>query len=210
MVLIRGKSLLSIAKEEMASTRRVKHEKDQKSREMREENSSKAEDIKRVVDRNISRMFADSVPAAVVDVVEVNGMNMRTKMIADRTQLLKSGRRRAEPSYFGEIKKQYLAALTGQQLVKAIEPDEDIPAGLAEGIAAARHTQRRYRKLGPLTHWLETRHAHMPQSGAVMVVDLLVETHVTKDPRQLHIITFVHAPPPQRFPNCIGWVVGGN
>ena len=128
-------------------------------------------------------MFGSAVPAAVVDVVEVNGQNMRQRMVSDRLALLRSGRARADPSYFGGLKKEYLAALTGNHLVKANDSDEEIPECLKKAVAAARHTQRRFRKLGPLTHWLDTRSLCIPQAGVVMIVDVLVETHVAGDAR---------------------------
>ena len=156
--------MIARAQQDLATARRAKDTKDTRARELREEKSNKPEDIKRVVDRNILRLFGDSVPATVVDVVEVNGLTMRNRMIADRTALLASGRKRADPAYFGEVKKEYLAVLTGQPLVKATSPDEQIPDGLHESIAAAKNPQRRFRKLGPLTHWLETRNTPVPQA----------------------------------------------
>ena len=142
--------------------------------------SSKLDDIKKVVERNIQRMFAGVVQNRVVDSVSINGKTMRDTMIEDRQQLLREGRRRAPPEYFGNIKKQFVAALLGTPVVPAVAPNEVAPPGLDTSIAACRAIQRRHRKQEPLMHWLSCRQLPLSQASVVKLVDLLLETHYAR------------------------------
>lgn len=142
----------------------------------REESSTNPDDIAKVVDRNIGRMFGSTVPAAAIDVVLVDGKTMRDRMVADRLALLQQGKLRADPSYFGAIKKQYMAALTGTTVVEAGAGSGDVPEALATAIAKARARQRRDRKREPIVHYLWQCKAKLNQRSVIELVDLLVET----------------------------------
>jgi hypothetical protein len=63
--------------------------------------------IARVVERNITRFFGNNlVPAAAIDVVvDDEGFTMRNRMNKDREELLDSGKKRADPSYFMDVKR---------------------------------------------------------------------------------------------------------
>ena len=88
-------------KRDKAGKRRRKSEQEE---EKADEASRDVEAIAKVVDRNIERRIMP-VPAAAVDVILIDGKTMRTKMLDDRNALLESGNQRADPDYFGQVKK---------------------------------------------------------------------------------------------------------
>ena len=143
---------------------------------LREEGSSAMEDMERVVDRNIVRFFGGLVPAAAIDVVEVDGKTMRQRMLLDRAELLQSGRKRADPAYFGALKKSYLSALTGKPLVSVADESEIVPEGLLTSMCLAKASQRRLRKREPVVHWLWSWSQPFNQKTVLALVDLMVET----------------------------------
>ena len=96
--------------------------------------------IDRIIERNIVRFFGRAIPAAAIDVVRVDGKTMREQMRLDRLELLRSGRMRADPIYFGQLKKTYIAALTGHAVVALLNPEETVPPGLVTAVESADHT----------------------------------------------------------------------
>ena len=141
-----------------------------------EEKSYDPEDIAKVVERNIVRCFGKPVPAAAIDVVEIDGKNMRAQMIEDRTALLASGRTRADPTYFGAIKNKYMGELMGTSAVVVADESSDLPDALTDALKHARTIQRRDRKREPLVHYLWQCRSALSQAAVIELVDLLVET----------------------------------
>ena len=120
--------------------------------------------------------FWKTVPAAAIDVVEIDGKNMRAQMIEDRTALLASGRTRADPAYFGAMKKKYMGELMGTSAVVVADESSDLPDALTDALKHARTTQRRDRKREPLVHYLWQCRSALSQAAVIELVDLLVET----------------------------------
>lgn len=177
MVLGGGSLLRQACDAKAASTKQPrKTVQKTKATAAREETSSKPEDIAKVVDRNIMRFFGTCVPSAAIDVVQVDGLTMRERMVRDRTELLKQGRSRGDPSYFGDIKKLYMAALTGIPVVQAGNDAGDVPEALAIAMQKARARQRRDRKREPIVHYLWQCRAPLNQRSVLDLMDLLVET----------------------------------
>ena len=181
-------SLLSDAQRTMAKEKKATKEKNDRKQELRQERSHKLEDIKKVVNRNIIRMFGKTLPDKAIDVIEVDGLTMRDRMVRDRQELLAAGRVRADPSYFGSLRKQYMSALTGVQMVVAGNAAQELHEGLTETLSAARAPLRRYRKREPLIHWLRNRAQELNQKSVVAVVDLLVETQVSRCPKHSELV----------------------
>ncbi|CAK0805661.1 unnamed protein product [Prorocentrum cordatum] len=178
------KSLLVASAQAMAASKRKAPAGGRRKMTLAQEEASKRpEDIARVVNRNILRMFGNAIPPAAVGVVQVNGVTMCRKMIQDRTALLAAGKVRADPEYFGDIKRMYMAALSGQTLAVPANPSRELHDGLAEAIAVARARQRRDRKKEPLIHWLRQRRTKLNQKSVVKIVDLLVELQVAGCPK---------------------------
>jgi hypothetical protein len=142
----------------------------------REESSQDHDDIAKVVERNIQRFFGKTVPAAAIDVVQIDGKNMRARMIEDRAALLAGGRIRADPNYFRGLKSMYMAALLGTASVAATDESGDLPEGLKDAMGQARASQRRNRKREPLVHYLWQCREPLNQRSVIELVDLLVET----------------------------------
>lgn len=146
------------------------------------------DDIERVADRNIMRIFGKSLPPSAIDVMLSDGKTMRQQMVLGRQELLASGRVRAGSFYFGALKKRYLADMTRKPLATVENYKENLPLGLAEAIDAARARQRLDRKREPLMHWLWQHKAALNQRAAVDVVDLLVETQVARCVKQATLV----------------------
>ena len=144
--------------------------------EAADEASIDSEAVAKVVERNIARKIMP-VPAAAIDVVLIDGKTMRSTMIADRMELLQGGKQRADPDYFGRVKKMYLAALAGIKNVEVRADADDLPDGLELEIKRARAKQRRDRKQEGVVHWLWQRTTPLNQRSVVELADLLVCTH---------------------------------
>ena len=78
-------SLIAKATQSMAAKRKARTPtKTSPSKTLAEEEAStEMEDIERVVDRNIVRMFSNTVPSSAIDVVQVDGLSMRARMVKD-------------------------------------------------------------------------------------------------------------------------------
>ena len=133
-------------------------------------------DVDKVVERNIVRFFGRTIPAVAIDVVRVDGKTMREQMRQDRVELLRSGKVRADPTYFGQLKKKYMAALTGHAVVAVLDDTELVPPGLITAVERARTLQRRERKREPIMHFLWQCSVALNQKSVLLLVDVMVET----------------------------------
>ena len=183
-------SLLALASKSMTTKKRCKKETSWQATMQKEDNSYRMEDIEKVVDRNIGRHFG-SMPAAAIDVVLVDGVTLRQTMVNDRVELLNRGRARADCEYFCRLKKQYMAALSGNEIVLVTDSYEKLHEGLAVAMSAARAKNRRDRKRTPMIHWLKSRQDEINQKSLLGIIDLLVETQLCSCVKQAHLVVEV-------------------
>jgi hypothetical protein len=134
--------------------------------------------IARVVERNITRFFGNNlVPAAAIDVVvDDEGFTMRNRMNKDREELLDSGKKRADPSYFMDVKRKYMQLLTGVKVAAVDDTSDPVPEALAHALTQARGKYRRGRKRDPIVHYLWSCRAELNQASVVDVVNFIIES----------------------------------
>ena len=126
----------------------------------------------------LTRFFGNNlVPAAAIDVVvDEEGFTMRNRMYKDRSDLLDSGKKRADPRYFMEIKRKYMQLLTGVKVAAVDDTSEPVPEALAHALTQARGTYRRGRKRDPIVHYLWSCRGEVNQASVVDVVNFIIES----------------------------------
>ena len=101
---------------------------------------------------------------------------MRNRMCKDREVLLEAGKKRADPTYFMEIKRKYMQLLTGVRAAVVQESSEPVPDAPAHALTQARGKYRRGRKRDPIVHYLWSSREALNQASVVDVVNFIIES----------------------------------